>query len=97
MLYEVITIAARDIFSMDRLWLQIEQLDNRAPALLLQGIMADLQRLVRRSANWLLNSCRQRIEPQQLVERFRPGVQKMADSLSERLAGEPLAGWQSLV
>lgn len=88
-------ITARDIFNMDALWQQIEALDNSVPAAMLQGIMGDLQRLVRRAANWLLNAYRQQLDPQALVERFRPGVESMALSLSERLTGEPREAWQA--
>ncbi|MBS99798.1 MAG: NAD-glutamate dehydrogenase [Oceanospirillaceae bacterium] len=88
-------VTARDIFSMDNLWHQMEALDNRVPADLLQGMMADLQRLVRRAANWILNTCRQRIDPEALVGQFRPGVEAMSLSLAERLTGEPLEAWQA--
>ncbi|WP_432695411.1 NAD-glutamate dehydrogenase [Marinobacterium sp. YM272] len=88
-------IAARDIFNMDALWHQIEALDNRVPTAMLQDIMSDLQRLVRRAANWLLNGYRQQLEPEALVERFRPGVEQMSLALSERLTGEPLEAWQA--
>lgn len=88
-------IVARDIFGMNDLWMQIERLDNRVPARMLQGIMADLQRLVRRAANWILNSYRQQLEPALLVSQFRPGVETMYMSLAERLTGEPLEAWQA--
>ncbi|GGC02583.1 NAD-specific glutamate dehydrogenase [Marinobacterium zhoushanense] len=88
-------IAARDIFGMDPLWAQMEQLDNRVPAKMLQGMMADLQRLVRRAANWILNTYRQQIDPESLVSQFRPGVESMSLTLAERLTGEPLAAWQA--
>ncbi|MBV1789151.1 NAD-glutamate dehydrogenase [Marinobacterium sp. D7] len=88
-------IAARDIFGMDRLWGRMEQLDNRVPAKMLQGMMADLQRLVRRAANWILNTYRQQLDPAQLVDQFRPGVESMSMTLAERLTGEPLAAWQA--
>ena len=87
-------ISARDIFSMDQLWHQMEALDNRIPAAMQQGMMADLQRLVRRAANWILNTSRQQLDPQALVEQYRPGVQAMSLSLAHRLTGEPLQAWQ---
>ncbi|KEA62043.1 NAD-specific glutamate dehydrogenase, large form [Marinobacterium lacunae] len=88
-------IAARDIFGMNVLWDQMEELDNRVPAQMLQGMMSDLQRLVRRAANWILNTYRQQLEPAQLVNQFRPGVEAMALKLAERLTGEPLEAWQA--
>ena len=88
-------IAARDIFAMDRLWAQMELLDNQVPAKMLQGMMADLQRLVRRAANWILNTYRQRIDPALLVSQFGPGVERMSLSLAERLTGDPLEAWQA--
>lgn len=87
-------VSARDIFTMDDLWQQMEALDNRIPAAMQQGMMADLQRLVRRAANWILNSCRQQIDPEVLVAQYRPGVQAMSLSLAQRLTGEPLEAWQ---
>ncbi len=88
-------IIARDIFAMDELWQQMEALDNKVPAVMQQGMMADLQRLVRRAANWILNTCRQQLDPEALVEQYRPGVQAMSLSLAERLTGEPLEAWQA--
>lgn len=88
-------IIARDIFGMDQLWQQMEALDNRVPAAMQQGMMADLQRLVRRAANWILNSSRQQLDPETLVAQYQPGVQAMSLTLAQRLTGEPLQAWQA--
>ncbi|MGB0466245.1 MAG: NAD-glutamate dehydrogenase [Pontibacterium sp.] len=87
-------VIARDVFEIDRLWAEIEALDNQVEAALQQQMMADLIRMIRRATYWFLRSQRPVMNVAVAVEQFRPGVQQISQQLETLLNGEPLQRWQ---
>ena len=86
-------VIARDVFSIDQLWRQIESLDNQVDSALQQQMMADVIRLIRRATQWFLRH-RRPLDVAGTVQQFRNGVETLSGQLSQLLNGEPLNLWQ---
>ncbi len=86
--------AARDVFSMDEIWHQIEALDYKVSTEIQEKMMSSLMRLVRRGSRWFLRNRRRDINVPEEVERFRERAVEISSHLAELLAGEGKQTWQ---
>ncbi len=86
--------AARDVFRMNDLWQQIEDLDYSVSTDIQEKMMSSLMRLVRRGSRWFLRNRRREINIAQEVERFCERAAAINENLSELLAGEGKQVWQ---
>jgi glutamate dehydrogenase len=86
--------AARDVFSMNDLWHQIEALDYKVSSEIQEVMMSSLMRLVRRGSRWFLRNRRRAINVPDEVARFKDRAVDISNHLSELLAGEGKQTWQ---
>ncbi len=86
--------AARDVFRMNDLWQQIEDLDYLVSSDVQEKMMSSLMRLVRRGSRWFLRNRRREINIAEEVERFCERAAAINENLSELLAGEGKQVWQ---
>ena len=87
-------VAARDVFRMDDLWSQIEDLDYTVTSEIQEYMMSSIMRLVRRASRWFLRNRRREINLQEEVDRFRDRAETINGKLGELLAGEGKQVWE---
>lgn len=87
-------VAARDVFRMDDLWSQIEDLDYTVTSEIQEYMMSSIMRLVRRASRWFLRNRRREINLQEEVDRFRDRAESINGKLGELLAGEGKQVWE---
>jgi glutamate dehydrogenase len=90
-------ILARDIFELDPLWLQIDALDNKAPAQLQYEMLIEVGRLVVRATLWFLRRRRERLPIAQVLEIFRPGLAALRSAMPALLSPADRAAWDATV
>ncbi|HEX7081386.1 MAG TPA: NAD-glutamate dehydrogenase [Gammaproteobacteria bacterium] len=78
---------AREVFDVRRLWRQIEALDYRIPAAVQYDTIFQISRMMRRAVYWLLQRYPEELDIEPMVERFRPGVARITESLPRLLGG----------
>jgi len=81
-------LAASRIFGTDRLWQQVEALDNRVPATVQLEMMRLLSRLLEHSVMWILRYYQKDLVVMDLVERFQQGVDELAAQMPRPLAAK---------
>jgi glutamate dehydrogenase len=79
-------IAAREIFGLKDLWARIEALDCKAPAEVQSRMLVETGRLAERVTVWLLRAQPLPLDISDAVERYMPGVQKLAAALPKLLS-----------
>lgn len=89
-------ITARDIFSLEKYWQEVNALDYQISTDIQEDMMVDLIRLVRRASRWFLRNRRANMDIDAEVSRFRPAVQGIAGSLGQMLKGSALERWQQV-
>ena len=81
-------MAASRTFDTDRLWQEIEALDNQVPA----GIQIEMMRLVtallERSVTWILRYRQNNLVIRDIVDFFRDGVVEISEHISKPLAAQ---------
>jgi glutamate dehydrogenase len=87
-------VAARDIFALEKHWLQINELDYQIGTDIQEDMMAELMRLVRRATRWFLRNRRSTIDIANEVAAFGPAVEDIAANLGDILRGSSLERWQ---
>ena len=70
-------ICSREIFSIDKIWEQIELLDNKVDANTQMQMFSDAAGLLERSTLWLLRNRRMPINIQQTIDYFAPGIEDL--------------------
>ncbi|HAG92730.1 MAG TPA: NAD-glutamate dehydrogenase [Gammaproteobacteria bacterium] len=88
-------IASRDVFDLENWWRQIEALDYKIEASEQLEMMRMLIRLMRRATRWFLRNNRCGVNVSEAIERFRDGVQAVANSLPAVLSGPRREVWVS--
>ena len=88
-------IASRDVFDLENWWRQIEALDYKIEASEQLEMMRMLIRLMRRATRWFLRNNRCGVNVSEAIERFRDGVQAVANSLPAVLSGPRREVWES--
>jgi glutamate dehydrogenase len=86
-------IAAREVMGLKPLWDDIDRLDNVVPARTQTHMILEAKEVLHRKAIWFLTHLGLPLDIRTVVERFRPGVQALADSpaLMEVKTGDALA------
>jgi glutamate dehydrogenase len=90
-------ILTRDIFGLEALWLEVDALDNRVPALLQYEILTEIGRLVVRSTLWFLRRRREKIPIEKVLEIFRPALAALAATLPGILSASDRMAWSSSI
>ena len=70
-------VCSREVFSIDKVWSEIEALDNKVDANIQMQMLSDAAGLLERSALWLLRNRRMPIDIQQTVDYFKPGIEEL--------------------
>ena len=78
---------AREVFNVRQLWRSIEALDYQVPAAVQYDTIFQISRMMRRAVYWFLQRYPERLDIVPMVERFRPGVGQVAESLSKVVGG----------
>ncbi len=76
-------LAAREIFSARSTWAAVETLDGRVPADQQYASLVEVGRLLERATAWLLRHHGQGMAIDQAIARYRSGVSRLADCLTE--------------
>ncbi len=87
-------IAARDIFSLDEYWQEIESLDYQVATSVQESMMQDMMRLIRRSSRWFVRNRRANLDIGKEVADFKDKVQEIGKKLNQLLTGETLEQYQ---
>ena len=76
-------LIARDVFSLPAQWKKIESLDNQVPSAAQVAALLQIQRLIERSAQWLLRNRPQPLDILANVDYFADGAKLLASSLGD--------------
>ncbi|MBW8722956.1 MAG: NAD-glutamate dehydrogenase [Polaromonas sp.] len=90
-------VLVRDIFKLDELWLSIDALDNNVPALLQYEMLVEVGRLVVRGALWFLRRRREKMPIAQVLDIFRPALEKLQGQVPKILSEGDRAAWEATV
>ena len=82
---------AREVFAVDKLWEQIEGLDNKVSASLQLDAMHESQRLMRRAARWFMRQRRKNSGLAEEITRFKPAVEVLRSQLPKLLEASEAA------
>ncbi|MGW4646118.1 NAD-glutamate dehydrogenase [Kitasatospora sp. NPDC004289] len=88
--------AARAVFGLERIWSDVEGLDNAVPARVQTKMRLHTRRLVERATRWMLNNRRQPLDIQGTIEFFQSRVDQVWDSLPKPLRGEDLTWFEGV-
>lgn len=86
-------ILARDIFDIENLWSQIEQLDYKVETNIQIAMMHELQHLMRRATRWFVRNRRSELDCETEVNRFKAELLKILKKQEGLLCGMPLSSW----
>ncbi len=81
-------LAASRIFATDRIWRQVEALDNQVPAAVQLEMMRRLSRLLEHAVVWILLHYQNDLVVRDLVERFQGGVEELLAQMPRPLAAK---------
>jgi glutamate dehydrogenase len=88
-------VLARDVFSLQPIWQEVEALDYKVDAGVQLDMMHDLQHLIRRATRWFVRNRPAALDCEVEREHFAPHLQAITRNLGELLCGEPLEIWQA--
>jgi glutamate dehydrogenase len=93
---DVITafVTAREIFGLQQVWENIEQLDNKVPAALQLQMLRELMRLMQHAVRWLLQHRIDGLDVPGAIARYQSGAKKLEKLLPGFLASGLQTGWQ---
>ena len=90
-------ILVRDIFALEPLWLEIDALDNKIAAQLQYEMLVEAGRLLVRGTLWFLRRRRERMPIGQVLEIFRPSLEKLRATMPAVLSSGDRAAWDASV
>ena len=90
-------VTARDLFDIDTHWKAVEALDYKVSSDAQFEMMAQLNRLTRRSTRWLLRSRRSDLEPQREINYFSEAAKMLAENMEHLLRGDQKLQWQEKI
>ncbi|HET6265961.1 MAG TPA: NAD-glutamate dehydrogenase domain-containing protein, partial [Usitatibacter sp.] len=90
-------VLVRDIFGLDPLWQGIDALDNRVPAQLQYEMLVEVGRLVVRATLWFLRRRRERLPIAQVLDLFRPALEKLQGQAQRMLSAGDRAAFDATV
>jgi glutamate dehydrogenase len=79
--------AAVEIFDIDEIWAQVDQLDEATPAAVQVELFGEARTLAERASRWLLRQRRQPLAITTTVEYFAADLRLLAEHLPELLTG----------
>ncbi len=84
---EILTcyMMAREIFDLPKYWSQIEELDNKIPALVQTEMLHQMRRTVRRTARWFLRHRDKGLGLEQTIELYKATFDRLSLNLPEYL------------
>lgn len=87
---EVLTcyIMAREVFDMPRVWREIEELDNKVPAIVQTEMLHQMRRTVRRAARWFLRHRNKQMGLAETIEHYKAHFDKVSLNVGEYLVAE---------
>jgi glutamate dehydrogenase len=77
----------REVFGLQRLWADIEALDNHVPTDAQHAAYSEIRRLIDRATRWLIDVRFPITDVTGEIERFAPTVQDLSDQVPELLCG----------
>ena len=78
-------LASREVLGLESCWEGIEALDNRIPAECQIGMLLDLLKVVRSATHWFLRHTDDAAALETTIDRFAPGVARVAGELADLL------------
>jgi glutamate dehydrogenase len=90
-------ILSRDIFELDRLWLDIDALDNQVPAQQQYEMLMEVGRLVVRATLWFLRRRREKLPIAEVIKIFRPALTALRQKLPALLSEPDRIAWEATV
>jgi glutamate dehydrogenase len=81
-------VATREIFGLHNLWGEIKALDYKVPTEIQTEMMLLGSRIVRRSSRWFIRKYRENLNISEMINQYKPVLQKMFRGLSPMLVGE---------
>jgi glutamate dehydrogenase len=78
----------REVFGLERLWVDIEALDNHVPTTAQHAAYFEIRRLVDRATRWLVDVRFPITDVAGEIERFAPTVRELTPRIAELLRGE---------
>jgi len=88
---------AKEIFSMDQLWEEIQALDHIVPAKTQVDMMYQTQRMVRRCTRWFLRHRRKNLAVQAGIDYFKSGVQELQKQVTKSLEQSESKGLETKI
>ena len=85
-------VIIRDVFKLDEIWQQIEDLDNVVPAAAQTAAKLVVRRLLDRGARWLVQNRRVPLDVHGEIKRLRSGVSALLPRITELLRGSEVDG-----
>ncbi|MCF8473463.1 MAG: NAD-glutamate dehydrogenase [Emcibacter sp.] len=76
-------LLASEVFELPKLYKKIEALDYLVPATIQILMLMDVEAFARRQAIWFLNNTDGKKPIQDIIDQFRPGVQKLFDKSTQ--------------
>ncbi|MGI8879203.1 MAG: NAD-glutamate dehydrogenase [Jatrophihabitans sp.] len=77
----------REVFDLERLWSEVEALDNEAPTVGQDAVYFELRRLLDRGTRWLLDVRYPITDIAAEIERYRPVVRELSQQVPHLLRG----------
>ncbi len=87
-------IVARDVFSLQPLWEEVESLDYKVSADIQAEMMYNLQHLIRRATRWFVRNRPASMDCAQESDSFCEHLKMITHKLDELLSGTPHEIWQ---
>jgi glutamate dehydrogenase len=78
---------SREVFDLERLWADIEALDNQVPTSAQHAAYSEIRRLIDRATRWLIDARFPITDVAGEVERFAPTVRELSERVPELLIG----------
>ncbi|HZE51013.1 MAG TPA: NAD-glutamate dehydrogenase domain-containing protein, partial [Jatrophihabitantaceae bacterium] len=78
---------SREVFGLERLWADIEALDNQVPTIAQHAAYSEIRRLIDRATRWLVDVRFPITDVAGEIERFAPTVRELSDRIPELLCG----------
>ena len=88
---EVLTcyMMAKEVFGLSDIWQQIEDLDNKVPAIVQTEMLHQMRRTVRRASRWFLRHRNKQMDLAQTIKHYKANFDKLSTHLGDYLvAGE---------
>lgn len=80
-------VIVKDIFSVDNLWKQIEEMDYKVPATMQHDMLLAVARFMRRAIRWVLRNCGNLDKVEAIIQQYQPSVEKLSIDYSAYFKG----------